>query len=86
VGVENFHTIGEQGPKILKVAIEDVFKRVTVLLIHCHPGLFFRVIDRKFCLGDKSVSEGTACENPTKLDAEDQKRGGRYGGKSLHAT
>jgi hypothetical protein len=81
VGVENFHRIGERGPEILKSAIEDVFKRVTVMLIHCHPGLFFSVIDRKFSLGDKSTSEGAARENPTKLDAEDQEEAVDMAGK-----
>jgi hypothetical protein len=33
VGVENFHSVGERGPEVLKTAIEDVFKRVTVVLI-----------------------------------------------------
>jgi hypothetical protein len=27
VGVENFHSVGERGPEVLKTAIEDVFKR-----------------------------------------------------------
>jgi hypothetical protein len=71
VGVENFHRIGERGPEILKAAIKDVFKRVTVVLIKFHPGFFFSVIDRKFCLGDKSAGQGAARQNPTKLDAED---------------
>jgi hypothetical protein len=31
VTVENFHSVGERGPEILKTAIEDVFKRVTVV-------------------------------------------------------
>jgi hypothetical protein len=72
VGVENFYRISEWGPEILKEAIKDVFKRVTVMLIHCHPGVFFSIVDRKFSLGNKSVSEGAAHENPTKLVAEDQ--------------
>jgi hypothetical protein len=33
VGVENFHIVCERGPEILKTAIEDVFKHVTVVLI-----------------------------------------------------
>jgi hypothetical protein len=44
VGVENFHIVCERGPEILKVVIEDVFKRVTVVLIQCHPGIFFIVV------------------------------------------
>jgi hypothetical protein len=39
VGVENFHCVSERGPEVLKTAIEDVFKRVTVVLIQCHPGI-----------------------------------------------
>jgi hypothetical protein len=30
VGVEHFHSVIERGPEILKSAIKDVFKRVTV--------------------------------------------------------
>ena len=47
VGVENFHSVSERGPEILKSVIEDVFKRVRVVLIQCHPGIFFSVVDRK---------------------------------------
>jgi len=72
VGVENFHSVSERGPEILKSVIEDVFKRVTVVLIQCHPGIFFNVVNHKVCLGYKSAGEGAACQNPTKLDAEDQ--------------
>ena len=86
VGVENFHSVGERGPEVLKAAIEDVFKRVTVVLIQCHPGIFFSVVDRKVCQGYKSAGEGAACQNPTKLDAEDQEEAISYGGESLHAT
>jgi hypothetical protein len=39
VGVENFHSVSERGPEILKTAIKDVFKRVVVVLIQCHPGI-----------------------------------------------
>ena len=72
VGVENFHSVSERGPEILKTAIKDVFKRVVVVLIQCHPGIFFSVVDCKVCLGHKSAGEGAAREDPTKLDAEDQ--------------
>ena len=58
MGVENFHSVGERGPEILKTSIKDVFKRVAVVLIQCHPGIFFRVVDRKVCLGYKSAGEG----------------------------
>jgi hypothetical protein len=34
VGVEHFYRISDWGPEILKSAIKDVFKRVTVMLIH----------------------------------------------------
>jgi hypothetical protein len=78
VGVENFHSVSEQGPEVLKSAIEDVFKRVTVVLIQCHPGIFFSVVDRNVCLGDKSEGEGAARQNPTKLDAEDQEEADWY--------
>jgi hypothetical protein len=57
VGVENFHSVSEWGPEILKTAIEDVFQRVTVVLIQCHPGMFFGVVDCKVYLGYKSVGE-----------------------------
>jgi hypothetical protein len=56
----------------LKTAIEDVFKRVAVVLIQGHPSIFFSVVDRKVNLGHKSAGEGAAREDPTKLDAEDQ--------------
>jgi hypothetical protein len=74
VGVENFLSIGERGPEILKAVIKDVFKRAAVVLIQCHPGIFFCVIDRKVCLGYKKAGEGAACENPSKLDAEHQEK------------
>ena len=70
--MENFHRIGERGPEILETAIKDVFKRVTVVLVQCHPSGFFSVVDCKVCLGYKSAGEGAAREDPTKLDAEDQ--------------
>jgi hypothetical protein len=81
VGVENFHIVGERGPEVLKAAIEDVFKRVTVVLIQCHPGIFFSVVDRNVCLGYKSAGEGAARQNPTKLDAEDQEEAVDMAGK-----
>ena len=74
VGVENFHSVSERGPEILKAVIKDVFKRVVVVLVQCHPGIFFRVVDRKVCLGYKSNGEGAVRENPVKLDAEYQEK------------
>ncbi len=41
VGVENFHSVDERGPEILELAIKDVFKRVTVVLVQCHRSIFF---------------------------------------------
>jgi hypothetical protein len=72
VGVENFHSVCELGPEILEAAIKDVFKRVTVVLVQCHPSIFFSVVDLKVGLGYKSACEGAMRKNPTKLDAEDQ--------------
>jgi hypothetical protein len=72
-GVEHFHGISERGPEILKTAIKDVFKRVTIMIIHFHPGSFFSIIDGKFSRSNESVSECAACEKPTKLNAEEQK-------------
>jgi hypothetical protein len=72
MGVEHFHGISERGPEILKTAIKDVFKHVTVMLIHFHPGGFFNIIDGKFSRGDKNASEGAAREKPMKLDVKDQ--------------
>jgi len=77
VGVENFHSVCERDPEILKTAIEDVFKRVTVVLIQCHPGIFFSVVDSNVGLGYKRAGE-TECRGPG--------RGGRHGGESLHVT
>ena len=74
MGVKNFHNISERGPEILKLAIKDVFKRVAVVLIQCHPSIFFCVVDRKVCLGYKSAGEGAARENPVKLNAEHQEK------------
>jgi hypothetical protein len=51
------------------------------VLIQCHPGIFFSVVDRKVCLGYKSVGEGAARQNPTKLDAEDQREEVNMAGK-----
>jgi hypothetical protein len=81
VGVKNFHSVGERGPEVLKAAIEDVFKRVTVVLIQCHPGIFFSVVDRNVYRGYKSAGEGAARQNPTKLDAEDQEEAVDMAGK-----
>ena len=72
---ENLRGVGERGPKILKTAIEDVFKCVAVMLIHVHTSSFFSVVDCKVVLGDKLdklAGEGGACQKPQKLDAEDQ--------------
>ena len=74
VGVENFHSVSERGQGILKAAIEDVFQRVMVVLIQCHPGIFFSVVDCKVCLGYKSAGEGAARQTPAKLDAEGQEK------------
>jgi hypothetical protein len=83
VGVENFHSVGERGPEILKAAIEDIFQRVTVVLIQCHPGMFFSVVDCKVSLGYKSEGEGATRQNPAKLDAEDQEEAINMAGKVL---
>jgi hypothetical protein len=78
VGVENFHSVGERGPEILETVIKDVFKRVTVfkrvvvVLVQCHPSIFFCVVYHKVGLGYKSAGEVAAHQKPTKLDAEDQ--------------
>ena len=81
VGVEHFYRISERGPEILKASIKDVFKRVTVMVIHFNRGVFFSIVDCKFGRGDKSVSEGAAREKPTKLDAKDQERAVDVAGK-----
>jgi hypothetical protein len=70
-----------RGPEVLKAAIEDVFKRVTVVLIQCHPGIFFSVVDRNVGRGYKSAGEGATRQNPTKLDAEDQEEAVDMAGK-----
>jgi hypothetical protein len=57
------------------------FKRVTVVLIQCHPGIFFSVVDRNVGRGYKSAGEGAARQNPTKLDAEDQEEAVDMAGK-----
>ncbi len=57
----------------MKSAIEDVFKRVTIMSIHVHPGSFFSIIDGEFGRSNESAGEFAVRENPTKLDAEDQK-------------
>jgi hypothetical protein len=61
--------------------IEDVFKLVTVVLIQCHPGIFFSFVDCNVCRGYKSVGEGATHQNPTKLDAEDQEEAVDMAGK-----
>ena len=97
VGVENFHSVSERGPEILKTVIKDVFKRVVVVLIQCHPSILmillllflqkqslaFSVVDCKVCLGSTSEGEGVARENPAKLDAEDQEEAINMSGKVL---
>jgi hypothetical protein len=72
VGFENFHSVGERGPEILKSVIEDVFKRVTVVLIQCHPGIFFIESSIAMSAGDTRALARVPRQNPTKLDAEDQ--------------
>jgi hypothetical protein len=79
--VSKTFSVGERGPEILKAAMEDVFKRVTVVLIQYHPGIFFSVVDCKVCLGYKSAGEGAARQNPAKLDAEDQEEVVNMAGK-----
>lgn len=56
----------------MKAAIEDVFNRVAVALIHVHPSHFFGIVYQKIFLGDKLAGEGGARQKPPKLDAEDQ--------------
>ena len=56
----------------MKAVIKDVFKRVTIMIIHFHPVSFFSIIDGKFSRGNESASECAACEKPTKLNAEEQ--------------
>ena len=58
----------------MKSEIKDVFKCVVVVLIQSHPGIFFSVVDRKVRWGHKSAGEGAACQNPAKLDSEDQEK------------
>jgi hypothetical protein len=50
-----------------------VFKGLPSLLIHCHPGSFFSIIDGEFGRSNESAGECAAREKPTKLDAEEQK-------------
>ena len=83
VGVNNFHSVCERGPEILKTVIEDVFQRVTVVLVQFYPGMFFGVIDCKVCLGYKNTGERATCPNPAKLDAEDQEESINMAGKVL---
>ena len=73
VGVEHFHSVSERGPEILKSVIKDVFKCVTIMVIHFHPCVFFHIIDGKFGRGDKTWIEGATREKPTKLNAKEQK-------------
>jgi hypothetical protein len=69
MGVKNFHSVCERGPGIVKAAIYDVFERVTVVLIQCHPSSFLVVVDGKVFRGDKRLGESGACQSPTKPDA-----------------
>ena len=65
----------------MKSVIKDVFKCVTIMVIHFHPCVFFSIIDGKFGRGDKRASEGTASEKPTKLNAKDQEEAVDVAGK-----
>ena len=56
----------------MKAAIEDVFNRVAVALVHVHPSNFLCTVDRKIVRGDKRAGEGGVRQKPPKLDAEDQ--------------
>jgi hypothetical protein len=68
----------------LETVIKDVFKRVAVVLIQGHPGIFFSVVDCKVGLGYKSAGEGAAREDPAELDAEDQEEAIDMAGKVLY--
>ena len=57
----------------MKSAIEDVFKRVTIMIIHVHPGSFFSIINGEFSRGNESAGECAEREKPTKLNTEEQK-------------
>ena len=81
MGDENFDSVGECRPEVLKTVIHYVFKRVTVILVQCHPRSFFGIVDRKVCRGNKSVGESAEGQNPTKLDAEDQEETVHMAGK-----
>ena len=61
------------GPEILKAAIKDVFKRVTIMIIHFHPVSFFSINDGKFSRGNEIAGEFATREKPTKLNTEEQK-------------
>jgi hypothetical protein len=65
----------------LKSVIKDVFKCVTIMVIHFHPCVFFHIIDGKFGRGDKTWIEGAAREKPTKLNAKDQEESVDVAGK-----
>ena len=67
----------------MKTMVEDVFESVTVVLIQCHPGIFFGVVDCKVSLGYKSTGERTTRQNPAELDAEDQEETINMAGKVL---
>ena len=65
----------------MKALREDVFQRVTVVLVQFYPGMFFGVIDCKVCLGYKNTGERATRPNPAKLDAEDQEESVDMAGK-----
>ena len=72
VGRENLQGVGERRPKILKTAIEDVFNRVAVVLIHVHPSKFFCIVYREILRGDQLAGVFGARQKPLELDSKDQ--------------
>jgi hypothetical protein len=86
--------------KLAGTSVLDESERQVFVVVEVIQDLVVRVTERAIsrnlegshedglqnvCRGYKSAGEGAARQNPTKLDAEDQ-RGGRYGGGSLDAT
>jgi hypothetical protein len=71
--LKNLEGVSERFPEHLEAAIEYVFQRVAIRVVHVHPGAFFRVIDSCLGVSDESPAKCATREQPPELYAEEQK-------------
>jgi hypothetical protein len=71
--LEDLEGVRERVPEHLEAAIEYVFQRVAIRVVHVHPCVFLRVIDSGLFGSDKSLAKCATRQQPPELDAEEQK-------------